>query len=318
MPLFFLPEFIADLQAHNDPNFAKRVLLKTVSSSGDFLLSPNDHRYHNINGAWIRYISRKRTAYRVVYIREGEDIYLYRAGEHSVVEHLSPPRTISRTQSLSVSTTQILDTTTQATSLEHNSSQDSNYLFKKNFLRNSPNPQIFQTILSRRNLPHRDIWLVSPYITTELFSPTKLLGKLLVDQVEDGSRVTIFTLLPQKLNTRWMDILAERGVDFFICPNLHTKLFCFLLDENRRYEIDSRERHRYNSLYIIGSANLTTSGLAANGNCINEELCYSVPTGCSDFIEGYVAELMICGYDLTEVHSKMARGLSDQLRKARW
>ena len=91
MPVFLLPDFITDLQEHNAAHFARRVLQKTILPDGNFRPDSDDHRYHGIDDAWIRYVSRRRTAYRVIFLRRGENVYLFRAGEHSVEDHLSAP-----------------------------------------------------------------------------------------------------------------------------------------------------------------------------------------------------------------------------------
>src|SRR3954449_2651005 len=91
----FLPSFIADLQAESDANFARRVFLKLFEGDGSFRPDINDHRYHGIEGAWIRYVSQGRSAFRVIYIKKGDEIFLYRAGQHSVEDNLAPPHDLS-------------------------------------------------------------------------------------------------------------------------------------------------------------------------------------------------------------------------------
>ena len=56
------------------------MLSKVLGRDGSFRLDRDDHRFHGIEDAWIRVVSRGNTAYRVIYIRRGRDVYLYRAG----------------------------------------------------------------------------------------------------------------------------------------------------------------------------------------------------------------------------------------------
>jgi hypothetical protein len=91
MPVFLLPDFIGDLQDHADANFAKRVLQKTLLRNGGFREDADDHRYTGVDDAWIRYVSRGSSAYRVLYIRSGTNIYLCRAGEHAVEDRFAEP-----------------------------------------------------------------------------------------------------------------------------------------------------------------------------------------------------------------------------------
>jgi hypothetical protein len=76
------------------------------------------------------------------------------------------------------------------------------------FKRNVPVPQINREIFSRRNLPHKDIWLVAPFIDGHLFAPTAAFGKLLLDQVEDGASVVIITAPPKDQKIDWMEKLV--------------------------------------------------------------------------------------------------------------
>ena len=91
MALFFCLEFIEDLKNIQDPKFARRTLRKLIDNRGNFRADGDDHRYHGIEGAWIRYVSMGGPGYRAIYIRRKSDIYLYRAGAHSIEDRLKPP-----------------------------------------------------------------------------------------------------------------------------------------------------------------------------------------------------------------------------------
>lgn len=316
MPVFLLPDFIADLQGHNDAHFARRVLQKTFLADGGFRLDPDDHPYHGIKDAWIRYVSRKKTAYRVIFIRKGENIYLFRAGEHSVEDRQCGPTTGALEAAVPVDSTGL-----GAAAMIPESARERPAAVPpplNRFKRNSPHPQIYREIFSRRNLPHKDIWLVSPFVNGDLFAPTKAWGKLLLDQVEDGASISLITAPPKDKNIDWMEKLSERNIGIFVYPRLHTKLYCFVFDEDRRYDPGLRGGDRYSSLILVGSSNLTSAGMAIGDRGWNEELCYSVPENEIGSVEEYVAELMMHGYDLPDVRRFLARGQWQKLENGKW
>lgn len=309
MPIFLLPDFIADLQDYADAHFARRVLKKTLRPDGNFRFDANDHRYEGIEDAWIRYVSRGRTAYRVIYLRYGDNIYLFRAGVHSVEDRLAAPTASTVEAAVPVAAADRISIRER--------SRTPDYLINR-FKRNVPTPQINREIFSRRNLPHKDIWLVAPFVNGDLVAPTAAFGKLLLDQAEDGASVVLITAPPKNRDIEWMERLAEREVNIFVYPRLHTKLYCFVFDENRRYEPGLRNGSRYSSLILLGSANLTSVGMALGEGCYNEELCYAVPEDEIGYVESYVTELMMYGYELPDVRSFLARGQWQKLENGKW
>ena len=317
MPVFLLPQFIVDLQKHQDAHFAKRVLQKTIHPDGGFLDDSNDHRYRGIKNAWIRYVSRKKTAYRVIYIRKGENIYLYRAGEHSVEDQLTLPTARTTNSTLRVIESN-LDFATVERAIPTRESSATNLALVNRFKCNDPTPQIYHAIFSRRNLPHKDIWIVAPFVNRNLFAPTAQFGKLLLDQVEDGANVVLITAAPKDKNIKWMETLNERKVEIFVYPRLHSKLYCFVFDENRRYVQGMPDGSHDSSLILVGSANLTEAGMAIGIQRYNEELCYAVSEKEIGFVETYVLKLMDNGYDMPEVRKNLARGRWQKLENSKW
>lgn len=317
MPVFLLPDFIADLQEHNDAHFARRVLQKTIRPDGGFRPDSDDHPYQGVEDAWIRYVSRKRTAYRVIFLRKGENIYLFRAGEHSVEDRVNGPSDGAMDAAVLVDNGGPEMAVALATMPARERPAPAPPPVNR-FKRNIPHPQIHREIFSRRNLPHKDIWLVAPFVNGDLFAPTKPFGRLLLDQVEDGASVALITAPPKDKNIEWMEKLAERNVGIFVYPRLHSKLYCFVFDENRRYEPGLREGDRYSSLILVGSSNLTAMGMALGDQRWNEELCYSVPDNEIGFVEEYVAELMMHGYELPDVRRFLARGQWQKLENGKW
>ena len=316
MPVLLLPEFIVDLQDHADAHFAKRVLRKTILPDGNFKRNQNDHRYQNVSGAWIRYVSRGASAYRVIYIKSGADIYLYRAGEHDIENHLIAPQSDAFTKAISITRAGEYAATAigEITKLKGKTPKS----IANRFLRNHPYPTINRAIFSRRNLPHSDIWLVAPFITPKLLLPTASFGKMLFDQVEDGAKILLITAPPKSPNISWLEELEERDVGVFFYPRLHSKLYCFVLDENRKYERGLPPPDKLSSLLLVGSANVTAAGLALNEDKGNEELCYSVPDSEIMHVESYIAQLISDGYDLREARVRIARGKLQNLERNKW
>ena len=317
MSTLLLPEFIADLQQYPAPHFARRVLQKTLRPNGSFREDSQDHRYHGVTDAWIRYVSAGKSAFRVIYIRQGNEIHLYRAGPHSVEENLSPPKDGSVAAAASVTEAGPVVAAAMA-AIETIEAPRPPPTPANRIRRNVPTPQIARAILSRRNLPHKDIWLVAPYVNRDLFAPTAQLGKLLLEQAEDGARVLLVTRPPTDKNIAWMETLQELSVDIVVYPRLHAKLYCFVFDDNRRYEPGLIGGDHYSSLILLGSANLTAAGLGLNDARANEELCYAVPEDEIGYVESYVIDLIDRGYELQDVRRFKARGQWQRLENEKW
>ena len=317
MTTLLLPDFIADLQKNSAPHFARRVLVKTLHKDGSFRQDKDDHRYHGIANVWIRYVSKGKPAYRVIYIRDGDNVYLYRADKHDVEDNLLAPKPASLDGAVSVADAGPNIAEAMAAIDDREAPQAPEPPVKR-LRRNVPTREIRREILSRRNLPHKDIWLVSPFVSSNLLAPTAVLGKLLLDQVEDGARVVLVTRPPADQNIAWMETLQEQSINIIVYPRLHSKLYCFVFDDNRRYIRGLRGGDRYSSLILLGSANLTAAGLALEDARWNEELCYAVPEEEIGYVESYVIDLMDRGYELQDVKRYKARGQWQQLENDNW
>ena len=313
MPVSLLPDFIVDLQTNADAQFARRVLKNTFLANGEFRKNKKDHRYIGITDAWIRYVSRGHTAFRVIYIQSGANIYLYRAGKHDVENNLNAPQLASLDTAIPVTEIAAIGGKAINTVSTQNRTVSTN-----RFLRNYPTQDIQRAIFERRNLPHREIWLVAPFITPNLLLPTEQLGKMLFHQIEDGASVSLITSPPKNSNIEWLEKLEERNISVFFHPRLHSKLYFFVLDENRKYARNLPDPNKLSSLLLVGSANMTAAGLALNKNNWNEELCYSVPDSEIDYVETYIADLITRGYELEEARTYRARGQWQKLENYRW
>ena len=255
-------------------------------------------------------MSQRNAAYRVIYIRLGEDIYLYRAGPHSVEDRLAAPRPRDYAGAVPVDG----DGGEVETVRKAIDAAESGESAPTRFLRSRPDAEIHRRLVGRRNLPHKEIWLVSPVVDPAVLSPTASLGGVLEAQLDDGASVSVVTSLPPDQNIAWMEDLEARRMGVFVHPRLHTKLYCFVFDEERRFVRGVPEDASATSLILVGSADLTARGVgAAEGGDIDEELCYSPLEEELAFVEGYLLELIEEGFELVEVRRRLARGQADTL-----
>lgn len=280
MPVYFCKEFLNDLRSHADPHFARRVLTKVIDSDGDFVIDGDDHRYEGISDAWIRYVSRSRTAYRVIFIRKGSEIYLYRAGEHAIEERLSAPKEMV---GIGVRDEEAKDAS------EKVQRPLSRYLKSchERFLRDAVAP--------RRLIPHKSITLVSPFISTSILGPFSLLGEIASEVLANGRPVTIITLPPKADRLGEYELLAERSFHFLFHERLHSKLYLFETDRDQL----SYHQQGVKDLVIIGSANLTEAGWNLGRNTdVQEELCYEIDSEDLDDAWDYLSRLTAAANDL--------------------
>jgi len=285
----FLRSFIRDLQEQADPNFARRVFSKIFDAAGQFRTDAEDHRYHGIQDAWIRYVSQGRAAFRVIYIRQGETILLYRAGPHSVEDNLAPPNHTETAAALEDASTPIAE----------GSAREPGELICS--LRT---PALWQRVHSRRLVPHKEVVLVSPFLSPEILTRTAKFGRLLDDWIEDGSKVVLVTRPPLPDFFPTFADLEARGVELFFHQRIHSKLYMFEVDRPR-----VSYGQTYKDLYVLGSANLTQSGFYWSRDEGNEELCYGMPSSNKDALDSYVALLAINSIDLTKLKLETARKL---------
>jgi hypothetical protein len=184
--------------------------------------------------------------------------------------------------------------------------------------RNTPPRRIIHRLLSRRNLPHKQIWIVAPYVTPQLFSIRSPLGGMLFSQVEDGARVALVTAPPPDKELGWLEQLEARGITAYLYPRLHAKLYAFLLDEDRLDDPTLQGSTSISHLILIGSANFTEAGLGLATDGGNEELCYALPQADCDTVSTYVRLLVNGSFDLPSARVYKARNNWAQLEKPKW
>lgn len=258
MTTYFCPEFIRDLLSHADVNFARRVLSKIVTNEGQFAADADDHQYEGLDNFWIRYVSRGNTAYRAIFIRQGRDIYWYRAGEHNVEDRLRAPGDL-------IGAVEIGDAPVNADVLGEYT--------RSRYLKSSHPRLLRELIGARRLIPHKMLTMVSPRLSTSLIAPTGAIGRLIDSVFEFGGAVSIITRPPSHRDFGQYQWLAARGTDLLIHETVNARLFCFEVDQEQVSKANGNPR----SLAVVGSAEATETGLnIAGANPCDEELCYEI------------------------------------------
>lgn len=274
----FHQEFLIDLVGTGDGQLSNRTLKKLFTESGEFRTDRDDHPYRGIENAWIRVVSRGNTAYRVIYIRKGDDITLYRVGSHSVEDRLAAPA--QSTQFSVVSNSVIEDAmrplgraaTAQQVVLARSTVEQTE---ASRFMKNHERRLLYEQMIGRRLLPHKEAILVSPYLSFGLLRSTDPLGQMFDEWIGDGCNVTLITLPPAAQDLQEFSQLERRGFSIWHVQKLHAKTYIFRIDKSKLndYQQDNKD------LALIGSANLTTAGFNPLGQRAKEpqlELSYQI------------------------------------------
>lgn len=254
---YFHRQFITDLETCKDKNLFVRVVLCVLDELKGSPNNTNDHRFEGIPGAWIRYVTRGRTGYRIIYLRDGSSVIFYRCGEHSVEDKTTPPDPSEELgPAIDLDETDVEEMTLPNT-----------------FLANHSQKMTLTALVGRRLIPNKAAWLVAPYLSQKLLSRTAPLGMTLDTIVRERRRVAVITQAEQvdEYEDLYKD-LAARDIELLFVPGLHSKIYLFLTDESYPHRSSSVP-----SLGIVGSANLTTWGIAANRGLGNQETNYTVP-----------------------------------------
>lgn len=289
--------FVTDLLRHDDRSFARRVLSKCFTERGGFREDQDDHRLRGIPNGWIRYVSAGRTAYRAIFIREGSTVRLYRAGGHDVEDRLVEPADRDGI----ICAGSVEDESPPATS------RDAKRLEDEFIFANRPK-RVIQLFRQRRLVPHREVTLVAPFVSSDLLWSTSVLGKMLADWREDGAQVGLITRPPTAETLGVYEQLQARGVDVSFCQRLHSKLYVFRVDSARSWSRYSDTANRPEDMFVIGSSNLTHEGLGLDGSTANEELCYVLPLSVSEKLETYLVRLITDSLDVTQAKLDLRRG----------
>lgn len=300
MGLFVCDTFLADLRNHGDNGFAKRALSKILAGNGSFRLVDDDHRYDGIDDAWIRVISRGNTAWRAIYIRRGDDVFLYRAGEHSIEDNLSAPPV-----SLEFRPIQSATEEAQAPARTWQASLPASDQLDNRFLQNDRGRLLRSFMLGRRLIPHKEVIIVSPVLSFSALSSTHRFGMVLDDLMAEGATVTLVTRPPEtKDDLQPFVDLEARGIKLAFHERLHAKLYLFEVAENAAALSGGQA---VPNVAMLGSANLTEEGMGFVDPSL-EELCYELPDAAFDHALEFVLQLVHDSDDLRIVRDKLNKG----------
>jgi hypothetical protein len=292
MPLHLTKEFLDDLKDSKDARFIRQVLNHCIGEDGTFTPNKDDHRYDGIEDGWIRYVSRGTSAYRIIFIRKGSDVFLYRAGGHSVEENLHSPKTFE-------GATEVRTIPQAQRSPAHD-----NYR-RDYFLKTTEARFINRHIQSLYHVRHKEIYLVSPFVELSMLESRHEFGRFLDRAIEEGTIVVLITASSRNEDERLSAFkkLEERGIFVFFLQGLHSKLYLF--------DIDLASLNRYQqglrSHVMIGSSNLTYVGLGLGDVKPNEELNCSLSSEMVEEARTYVTRLTKMADDYQKYAFRMRR-----------
>jgi len=232
MPVKLHTNFIGDLVGVGDASLAGRVLRKVFDNGGRFIdQAKEDHRYKGITDGWIRKVSK---GMRVIYIKDGNNVTLYRAGQHSIEDDLAAPNVASEYHFVDSSVQDAmvagpgLSAQEYAKGIEIAALEDEAggkaKVGRARLLYNHMDRFLYGNLLGRRFLPHKDVYLISPFLTPGLLRSTDRFGQMLDELVEGGATVWLVTRPPATVSeiTVFED-LAARNINVFFNNAIHAK-----------------------------------------------------------------------------------------------
>ncbi len=287
MKVYLTPQFINDLRDSKDGKFVKQVLDHTIDVNGAFPRGNNDHRLKGIQDAWIRYVSRGATAYRVIYILKGGAVYLHRAGLHSVENNVTAPQT--------------LDISLPLTEFATQEEKTQQFGFDVGKLLKTCEPEYLEKyIKALYQVGHNEIVLISPFLSPEMLSRNHAFGRFLDRAIEENTIVTIITRPPDAKMISTFEEIAARDIILYFRKNLHAKLYLFDVDP-ARVSVYNRDITR---TAILGSSNMTEAGFGFENGSVNDELCFRLPNYLYDDARRFVDSLIFRSDDYQELKSR--------------
>jgi hypothetical protein len=291
-------QFLIDLVSAGDNTLPGRVLQKLLTPSLELKYNRDDHPYHGIDNAWIRVVSRGNTAYRVIYIKTRTGVLLYRAGVHSVEDRLAPPRV---TEPVPIVSNEIVERAMQPLGIAAETQRlpavrgTVEQQEASRYLKNHESRRLFENLIGRRLIPHREVYLVSPYLSLDLLRPTTVFGQMLDGWLADGCSVTLISRPPALNEIEEFNYLERRGFSIIYVERLHAKAYIFKVDRNKLNQWQQQDK---SDLAVLGSANLTNSGFHPRGERDRDpqlEMSYRVHDSDYEELDTFVAYLAAVG-----------------------
>lgn len=216
MKIRIAPEFLMDLRNALNQDFVQRVLDCVLDQKGQFLPERNDHRYTGLQDAWIRYASRGKTAYRVIFIRSKDTVTLYRAGVHSIEDEVTEPV--------------FADGLPEVAAAEAAPEQPPHH-FDFGILLSTFKPSLLRHAIAQMyHCGHKEIVLVSPYVSFTMLSRNHHFGRFLDKAIEEDTVTSLITRPPTNGEIRHFQELEERGLMVYFHKTIHAKLYLFDVD----------------------------------------------------------------------------------------
>lgn len=266
-----------DILGHGDTFFAKKMLAHIHAEVEGSSNRSNDHRYHGVDDAWIRYGSGGKTAYRIIYLLRDGRLIFYRCGNHSVEDDVREPRLEDA----------------NLVQLEVVGDEVENMTKPLSILSSHQQPSIYSALLGRRLIPNKTVYLVSPFIDPAMLVRGSRIGQTLDSMKGDGAEVFVITCADQ---VSAFDLLHKdlgaRGIELVFLPRLHSKIYLFITDTTRAHRTASTP-----SLGIVGSSNLTARGIPTTLDAGNLETNYTVATSSIKELENVAEEFYLSAMD---------------------
>ncbi len=295
MKVFFTKRFLQDLKKIKDIKIYHALFSKLFQEDGNFVKHRDDHRFKNIDDGWIRRLTAGKTAYRLIYIFKGDNIFLFRIGNHDVEDNLVFDANLE--SSIPVSD-DFLTTTTKSNfeKIQNYSYIDASYLLYTKYEKKYSNE-----FLSIYQGSYKRIVLVSPFISDAMLTQQHQFGRFLEKQIsfEDTEVEIITAMVKDSKRLSFFKFLESKDIKFYFHNNLHAKLFYFELD----IEKTGNFKKIPDSTFIMGSANLTNEGLDLDrkGHGSNNEIGFKLPNYLQKDLEGYIYRLKADSYDINRV-----------------
>ncbi len=289
-------EFIRDLQEGKYPNMATHAFSHVFNDKGVFKFDRNDHQYDGISDGYIRWVSMSGVGLRLIYIRKGDTVYLYRIVGKGKENGIPAPKSLESEAEVGDIPEELLAQLGEAGTA-----------ISKRILTNSRPTYLRDAVRRMYHVPQIEITLVSPRLSFPLFRISGEIGRFLDRAIEDGAVVRVITRPAPEGDFEFFDDLARRNIIVHFVQNLQSRLYLFRVAEFRAKTREGEEK--IGPTALMGSAELTHHGLGIGDVGKNEELCYHFSERHFLPFHSYADELLKGGTDL-QGHKMKLKGYS--------